>query len=107
MSMSLPDLIIEHAPLEPSTSHGMIVILLFVIYLGVFAATPRAWLRVTFWLPMVWFVLTCMRIRHAPLFAIVAGVALADLLPQSRLAAWLVRRGWLREEQRRLVLNRP
>jgi hypothetical protein len=97
MSMSLPDLIIEHAPLNPRTPHGMLAILLFVIYVVVFAATPRAWVRVTFWLPLVWFVLACMRIRHAPLFAMVAGIALADLLPQSRLAAWLVRRGWLRD----------
>jgi hypothetical protein len=96
MSMSLPDLIIEHAPLNPRTPHGMLAILLFVIYVVVFAATPRAWTRVTFWLPLVWFVLACMRIRHAPLFAMVAGIALADLLPESWLAAWLVRRGWLR-----------
>jgi hypothetical protein len=96
MSMSLPDLIIEHAPLDPRTPPGILAILLFVIYAGVFAATPRGWWRVTFWLPVVWFVLTCLRIRHAPLFAMLAGIALADLVPQSRLAAWLVRRGWLR-----------
>jgi hypothetical protein len=96
MSMSLPDLIIEHAPLDPRTPPGILAILLFVIFTGVFAATPRGRWRVTFWLPVVWFVLTCLRIRHAPLFAMLAGIALADLVPQSRLAAWLVRRGWLR-----------
>jgi hypothetical protein len=96
MSMSLPDLIIEHAPLKPTSPQGMLAILLCVVYLAVFASTPRAWLRPTFWLPLVWFLLTCQRIRHAPLFAMTAGIALADLLPQSRLAPWLAGRHWLR-----------
>jgi hypothetical protein len=95
--MSLPELIIEHAPLHPGSPQGMLAILLCIVYLAIFAATPGAWRRPTFWLPLVWFLLTCQRIRHAPLFAIVAGIALADLLPRSRLAAWLVRRHWLRE----------
>jgi hypothetical protein len=98
MSMSLPDLIIEHAPLLPRSPQGMLVILLALVYVAIFAATPRAWLRPTFWLPLVWFLLTCQRIRHAPLFAIVAGIAMADLLPQSRIAGWLTRRHWLRPE---------
>ena len=98
MSMSLPDLIIEHAPLHPGSMQGMLVILLCIVYSAIFAATPRAWSRPTFWLPLVWFVLTCLRIRHAPLFAIVAGIAMADLLPQSRLAPWLARRRWLRAD---------
>jgi hypothetical protein len=101
MSMSLPDLIIEHAPLHPGRIEGMLAILLCFVYLAVFAATPRAWSRPTFWLPLVWFLLTYSRIRHAPLFAIVAGIAMADLLPQSRLAPWLERRRWLRADQRR------
>ena len=95
MSMSLPDLIIEHAPLHPGSVPGMLVILLGIVYLIVFAATPHTWSRPTFWLPMVWFVLTWLRIRHAPLFAIIAGIAMAELLPQSRLAPWLVRHKWL------------
>ncbi len=96
MSMSLPDLIIEHAPLHAASVHGMLAILLCIVYLAIFVATPGASSRPTFWLPLVWFVLTCTRIRHAPLFAIVAGVAMADLLPQSRLAPWLARHGWLK-----------
>jgi hypothetical protein len=95
MSMSLPDLIIEHAPLHPGTPQGALVILLCVIYTAIFAATPQAWRQPTFWLPLVWFLLTCQRIRHAPLFAVVAGIAMADLLPRSRLAPWFARRKWL------------
>jgi hypothetical protein len=96
MSMSLPELIIEHAPLRPGSIEGFLVIVLGIAYLVIFAAAPRSWARPTYWLPMVWLVLTCLRIRHAPLFAIVAGIALADLLSQSRLSPWLNRRGWMR-----------
>jgi hypothetical protein len=96
MSMSLPELIIEHAPLRTGSIEGFLVIVLGIVYVAIFAATPRAWARPTYWLPLVWLALTCLRIRHAPLFAIVAGIALADLLPLSRLALWLNRRGWLR-----------
>jgi hypothetical protein len=96
MSMSLPDLIIEHAPLDPNSPQGVFVILLAIFYVAIFAATRRAWAQPTFWLPLVWYVLTCQRIRHAPLFAMVVGVATADLLPRSLMASWLVRRRWLK-----------
>lgn len=96
MHLPLRDLVTEHAPLAPGSVEGLTVLLLAVVYALVLAATPRAWPKATFWLPVVWFFLTWSRIRHAPLFAIVAGIALADLLPQSALAGWLVRRGWLR-----------
>jgi hypothetical protein len=98
MSMSLPDLIIEHAPLHVGSTQGGLVVLLGIAYIVIFAATPKAWLRPSFWLPLVWLALTCQRIRHAPLFAMIAGVAMADLLPQSYFAAWLRRRHWLRTD---------
>jgi hypothetical protein len=112
MKMSLPDLIIEHAPLDPRSPQGLLAILVCLVYIAVFASTPRAWWRPTYWLPLVWFVLTCQRIRHAPLFAVGAGIAMADLLPQSLLAPWLVRRRWLRAvsetspKERRIVSMR-
>ena len=56
---------------------------------GVFPGRPR----VTWLLPMVWFYLACTRIRHAPLFAVVASLALADMLPATRWARWLARPG--------------
>jgi hypothetical protein len=99
MSMSLPELIIEHAPLHPVSIQGMLVVVLCILYLVALCATSGAWSRLTFWLPPIWFVLACLRIRHAPLFAIVAGIAMADLLPQSRLAPWLERRRWLSDHR--------
>jgi hypothetical protein len=96
MSMSLPELIVEHAPLRPNNIEGFLVIVLGIVYVAIFALTPRSWSRPTFWLPLVWLVLACLRIRHAPLFAIVAGIAMADLLPQSNISSLLERRGWQR-----------
>jgi hypothetical protein len=49
--------------------------------------------RVTWLLPLVWFYLACTRIRHAPLFAVTATLALADMLPATRWARWLARPG--------------
>ena len=49
--------------------------------------------RVTWLVPLFWLVLAFTRIRHGPLFAITALVALADLFPQSGWAARLVRAG--------------
>ena len=43
----------------------------------------------TWLLPLVWLYLATTRIRHAPLFAVMASVTLADLFPQTRWAAWL------------------
>lgn len=85
----LPQLIIEHAPLNPFSLEGATALGFGVFYLFVLAGTWPKRPRVTWLLPLVWLVLACMRIRHAPLFALTASVALADLLPQTRWAAWL------------------
>ena len=70
IGMSLPDIIIEHAPLSIVSVEGIVATLLFAVYLITLVSTPAAWKSPTFWLPVVWFVLTITRIRHAPLFAI-------------------------------------
>jgi hypothetical protein len=93
MEMDLPDLIIEHAPLDPTKPEGQMVLVLGVLYVAVLVSLRRL-PRVTELLPLVWFFLACTRIRHAPLFAIVAVVALADLLPRTRWSDWLQRRGF-------------
>ena len=49
--------------------------------------------RVTWLVPLVWLGLAFTRIRHGPLFAITALVAVADLFPQSCWARWLTRAG--------------
>jgi hypothetical protein len=47
--------------------------------------------RVCWLIPLVWLVLSFKSIRHGPLFAISAVLALADLLPFTRWAQWLAR----------------
>lgn len=80
-SSVLPRVMAEHGPLWSSPGKWL-VLLLAGVYVAALLAVPwRQW-RVTWWVPIVWLVLAWGRIRHAPLFAITAGVALADLLPR-------------------------
>lgn len=93
MKADLPDLIVEHAPIDPRSPAGMMILLFGGVYVfvlvGVFPSRPR----VTWLLPLVWFYLGCTRIRHAPLFAATAALAIADMLPATRWARWLARPG--------------
>ena len=43
----------------------------------------------TWLLPVVWLALACSRVRHAPLFALTAALALAEFIPQVRWVRWL------------------
>jgi len=97
LSLPLADLVQEHAPLWRAGGVELTATLVLagvyvVVLAGVLPRQPRAvWL-----LPLVWFGLAMMRNRHAPLFAVTAAVALVDMLPQTRWAAWLARDDWLR-----------
>jgi hypothetical protein len=61
------------------------------VLLGVFPKRPR----ITWLIPLVWFVFAIQRARNASLFGIVAAIALADMLPHSRVGEWLTRREML------------
>ncbi len=89
----LPQVIQEHAPLDPTKPAGWAVLFFGAFYLSMLAGTLPRWPRITWLLPLVWLVLACQCVRHAPLFAVTAAVALADLLPHTRWAAWLARPG--------------
>ncbi len=89
----LPQIIMEHAPLEPTRIDGILVLLFGAVYLLALLGTLPGWPRVTWLLPLVWFYLACTRIRHAPLFAITALMALADILPRTRWAVRLAQSG--------------
>jgi hypothetical protein len=96
MSLDLPQLIEEHAPLRLSSPEGQMTVLLGIVYLALLATLRPFRPRATWLLPLVWLVLSIGRVRHAPLFGLVAVIALADLLPHGRAAVWLARRGWWR-----------
>jgi hypothetical protein len=89
----LPAYIDEHKPLDPLAPGERQVLLLFAVYLvGLLGTWPR-WPRVTWLLPLVWFVLALSRVRHGPLFALTAALALAEILPQTRWARSLTQVG--------------
>ena len=80
----LPRLIIEHAPLRLLSLEGLMFCLLSAAYVVVLAKTCRRGVRVTWLLPLVWLALAYSRIRHGPLFAVVAAVAMADMLGMAK-----------------------
>jgi hypothetical protein len=88
----LPQIIKEHAPLDPSKPDGLVVLVFASIYVATLIGTVRTWPRMTWLLPMVWFYLACTRVRHAPLFSMTAALAIADMLPHTVWARILANR---------------
>ena len=87
----LPEKIDEHGPLL-FRPYGVMVFPMGLLFVAAFAGIlPRP--RVTWCIPLVWLALSFSRIRHGPLFAITAVLALGEMLPHVRWAAWLARSG--------------
>src|SRR5262249_52961444 len=85
----LPSVIVEHAPLNIAESSGIFVVVLGGVYILAVLGLKLQWPRGTWLVPLVWLAQAFLRVRHAPLFAVTALVALAEVLPQTRYAAWL------------------
>ena len=98
LRLPLSELIREHAPLWQVGAMAWVPTGLLLLYLVVVAGAWPRFPRVTWWLPLVWFVLACSRSRHAALFGVVGVLALADVLPYSRCGQWLARRGFWRRQ---------
>jgi len=92
LAVPLPNIIEEHARLDLTEPIGWGTLALAAGYLatliGVFPRRPR----ITWLVPLVWFLLALSRVRNAPLFAVTAVIALSDMLPHSRVGRWLQRR---------------
>lgn len=90
----LPQHIEEHKPLDWRNPFQLPVIAFGLLYL-LALANLASWrqLRVTWLLPLIWLVLTIQRIRHCTLCSITIAVALAEVLPRTRLAAALAELG--------------
>jgi hypothetical protein len=88
-SPAVSGLIQEHA--SAFRTGDWTVVMFGVIYLAALAGTK--WPRVTWLLPVVWFGLALSRVRHGPLFAAAALLALAEMFPEIRWARWLAARG--------------
>lgn len=80
-SRVIPKVIIEHAPLSLLSPEGMMICLLAAAYFWTLFGVRSRGLRVAWLLPAIWFVLALSRVRHGPLFAIVAALAIADMIP--------------------------
>ena len=89
----LPQIIEEHAPPSLTRPDGLFLYGYGLFYLIMLAGTYPKPPRVTWLLPLAWLYLASTRIRHAPLFAVTAVVALADLFPNTRWAAMLAKSG--------------
>src|SRR5439155_769282 len=88
----LKQIIQEHSALDPGEPYAWPVFALAALYFAVLAGVPLRRLRVSWLLPIVWFVLTLDRVRHAPLFAVVGLAAIAAAWPHTVWADWLRRR---------------
>lgn len=93
LQLDLPEVIQEHAPLDPSQPAGFAIIGFFVVYLVAFFGTLPNRPKVTWFVPLIWFALSCMRNRQGPLFGMVAALALADLFPYTVFARRLMAKG--------------
>ncbi|MBW1743983.1 MAG: hypothetical protein JRJ47_11260 [Deltaproteobacteria bacterium] len=87
----IPQIIQEHGPVWKTGSWMILPFGLFYIVslIGTLPKRPRT----TWLIPLVWFVLSCSRVRHAPLFAVTAAIAMADIFPHIRWAKWLSQKG--------------
>lgn len=82
---------LEHAHLDWHNPYHLIVPFFAFVYLLLLVnVRSRKSFRVTWLLPVVWFLLSVDRIRHCTLFAITTALVIVEMLPQTRLAAWLV-----------------
>lgn len=90
-SPAIAELIVEHASVWRTGS--WYVLPLAAVYVAVWAGAGRDRWRPTNLLALLWLVLMFQRVRHAPLFAIAALLALAELLPRNPVTVWLALRG--------------
>lgn len=91
-SQLVANLMQEHAPLFATTA-AVPVALFAAVYSLVLIGTLSERPRVTWLIPLAWFVLACARVRHGPLFAVTAVLAIVEIFPHCRWAQWLHARG--------------
>jgi hypothetical protein len=107
----LPQLMVEHAPLNLGESSGQLVVALGVLYAAMLLGVPfRRW-RAAWLVPLVWFAMSCSRIRNGPFFALVAAIAIGEMFSEVRWIRWLTAHGSellrLRDRREMLEFERP
>ncbi|WP_248345674.1 hypothetical protein [Anaeromyxobacter paludicola] len=89
-SPELPRYIVEHASVLRTGTWQLLA--LGAGYLIVLAGARR-WAKASSLLTCIWLVLACQRVRHAPFFAVSAGLSLAVIVPDSGVRRWLAAHG--------------
>lgn len=79
----LPKVVNEHMPLDPTSPIGLTVVGFGALYIVLLLGTLPKLPRVSWLIPLAWFILSFKGIRQGPLFAITATVALLDLWPHT------------------------
>lgn len=74
----------EHQALDPLNPMTHVALCLGLLYLVALVGTRGTPLRVTWLVPVVWLIGMMTSVRHGPLFAVTAAVALADVLPRTQ-----------------------
>ena len=100
-SSAISQLIQEHASVltllyygETSSYVTIFLLLCFgLFYSALLVGIDRKDRRITWYIPLVWFFLSLSRIRHAPLFAMMAVVGIAEMFPYCRWVRSLGERG--------------
>jgi hypothetical protein len=88
----IPNIIQEHSSAFRGQYGWIIFPLGFFFIFSLIGTLPKS-PRISWLIPLIWLALALSRVRHAPLFAVVAAIALADLFPYVRWAKWLVGKG--------------
>lgn len=89
---ALRQIIQEHRPLDVTEPYAWPVLGMAGLFLFVLLGAPRGEWRASWFLPVFWLVQSFGRCRHAPLFAVVALVAITSMWPHTRWAAWLAKK---------------
>ena len=93
----------EHQPLDPASPNAFGLLALAALYLAVLAGTLPRRPQVTWLLPLFWLLQSVFRVRHAPLFAMTAFVAIASMWPHTIYARRLLKRPDLYDPQRAMA----
>jgi len=64
-----------------------------LFYISLLAGIERKHHRMTWYIPLVWFLLSLSRVRHVPLFAMMATVGIAEMFPHCRWVQKLADKG--------------
>ncbi|MCE9561578.1 MAG: hypothetical protein K8U57_05945 [Planctomycetes bacterium] len=93
VSKVMPAVISEHQPMDVTSEVGIMIVGLGVFYIALLLGTLPKWPRVSWFIPLVWLLLTFKSIRQGPLFTITAAVCIADMWRYTCWHRYLVKNG--------------